>query len=107
VRLCRRFSFERDAFYAKRDFPAARAVVDWNDCVRTPRAFSAAAQEPSPIHQGLITTFAPIVEKVAPRLVGLRRSLSLVTGRLKLFESIRATRLCPFEIGEHIVRNCW
>src|SRR6266536_1320348 len=33
------------------------------------RAFSAAAQEPSPSQQGLITTFAPIVEKVAPSVV--------------------------------------
>src|SRR6266481_1377494 len=33
------------------------------------RAFSAAAQEPSPTQQGLITTFAPIVEKVAPSVV--------------------------------------
>jgi S1-C subfamily serine protease len=32
-------------------------------------AFSAAAQEPSPLQQGLITTFAPIVEKVAPSVV--------------------------------------
>jgi S1-C subfamily serine protease len=32
-------------------------------------AFSAAAQEPSPSQQGLITTFAPIVEKVAPSVV--------------------------------------
>jgi serine protease Do len=31
--------------------------------------FSAAAQEPSPSQQGLITTFAPIVEKVAPSVV--------------------------------------
>src|SRR6266536_2743116 len=33
------------------------------------RAFSAAAQEPNPTQQGLITTFAPIVEKVAPSVV--------------------------------------
>ncbi|PYJ32649.1 MAG: hypothetical protein DME88_10230, partial [Verrucomicrobia bacterium] len=32
-------------------------------------AFLAAAQEPSPSQQGLITTFAPIVEKVAPSVV--------------------------------------
>ena len=32
-------------------------------------AFSAAAQEPSPTQHGLITTFAPIVEKVAPSVV--------------------------------------
>src|SRR5436305_3203575 len=32
-------------------------------------AFSAAAQEPSPSQQGLITTFAPVVEKVAPSVV--------------------------------------
>src|SRR5438046_7600543 len=31
--------------------------------------FSSVAQEPSPSHQGLITTFAPIVEKVAPSVV--------------------------------------
>jgi serine protease Do len=33
------------------------------------RVFSAAAPEPSPSQQGLITTFAPIVEKVAPSVV--------------------------------------
>src|SRR5437660_4980939 len=32
-------------------------------------AFSAAAQEPSPSQQGVITTFAPVVEKVAPSVV--------------------------------------
>jgi len=32
-------------------------------------AFSAAAQKPSPSQQGVITTFAPIVEKVAPSVV--------------------------------------
>jgi serine protease Do len=33
------------------------------------RSFSAAAQEPTPSQQGLITTFAPIVDKVAPSVV--------------------------------------
>ncbi len=32
-------------------------------------AFSAAAQGPTPLQQGLVTTFAPIVEKVAPSVV--------------------------------------
>src|SRR2546430_7364509 len=32
-------------------------------------AFSAAAQEPAQTQQGVITTFAPIVEKVAPSVV--------------------------------------
>lgn len=32
-------------------------------------AFSVAAQEPAPTQEGVITTFAPIVEKVAPSVV--------------------------------------
>jgi len=37
-------------------------------CVST-RAFSVAAQEPARMQEGVITTFAPIVEKVAPSVV--------------------------------------
>src|SRR6476660_6985539 len=61
--LCTRFSFEREAFYGKRDFPTARAVVDWDDCVCTRRRIFSGSSGTQPHATGLITTFAPIVEK--------------------------------------------
>jgi serine protease Do len=48
------------------------------------RAFSAAAQEPSPSQQGLITTFAPIVEKVAPSVVTVFTTQTVSRGQTPL-----------------------
>src|SRR6266516_1092467 len=44
-------------------------------------AFSAAAQEPSPTQHGLITTFAPIVEKVAPSVVTVFTTQTISRGQ--------------------------
>ena len=40
-------------------------------------AFSAAAQEPAQTQQGVVTTFAPVVEKVAPSVVTVQIFLAL------------------------------
>jgi serine protease Do len=45
------------------------------------RAFSAAPQEPSPTQHGLITTFAPIVEKVAPSVVTVFTTQTISRGQ--------------------------
>src|SRR5436189_3137747 len=44
-------------------------------------AFPAAAQEPSPTQHGLITTFAPIVEKVAPSVVTVFTTQTISRGQ--------------------------
>ena len=49
-------------------WPGVLLLIGTIMCVHL-RAFSAATQEPSPSQQGFVTTFAPVVEKVAPSVV--------------------------------------
>jgi serine protease Do len=56
-------------------------------------AFSAAAQEPTRTQQGVITTFAPIVEKVAPSVVTVFTTQTVSRG------------LTPFPFGDDTLRQ--
>jgi serine protease Do len=61
-------------------------------CVRA-GAFSAAAQEPAQTQRGVITTFAPIVEKVAPSVVTVFTTQTVSRG------------LAPFPFGDDTLRQ--
>ena len=67
---CARDSLLKERRFMQREIfrPRVLLLIGTIVCVHV-GAFSAAAQEPSPSQQGLITTFAPIVEKVAPSVV--------------------------------------
>jgi serine protease Do len=64
--LCTRFSFGREAFM-QREIVRLRLFLLVT--ILHTSAFLVAAQEPAQTRQGIITTFAPIVEKVAPSVV--------------------------------------
>src|ERR1700747_2438754 len=55
-------------------------------------AFSTAAQEPAQMQQGVITTFAPIVEKVAPSVVTVFTTQTVSRGQTELQFSDDALR---------------
>jgi serine protease Do len=65
-RLCTRFSFGRETFMQR---GILRLSVFLLGTILHTSAFLVAAQEPTQTRQGIITTFAPIVEKVAPSVV--------------------------------------
>src|SRR6266576_856274 len=67
-RLCTRFSFGKRRFMQRGIVRSCVSLLAIALCVQA-GAFLATAQEPAQTRQGIITTFAPIVEKVAPSVV--------------------------------------
>src|SRR6266576_2708073 len=67
-RLCTRFSFGKRRFMQRGIVRSCVSLLAIALCVQA-GAFLATAQEPAQTRQGIITTFAPVVEKVAPSVV--------------------------------------
>src|SRR5437762_9168393 len=79
---CARDSLLKERRIMRREIfrPRVLLLIGTIVCVHV-GAFPAAAQEPSPTQHGLITTFAPIVEKVAPSVVTVFTTQTISRGQ--------------------------